>query len=93
MSALLQLHQRSRCYQCRGLRFSSAADVRRYLAGERARVLALLHSAGDMSEDELRHEVRTFLNLVGQMVGLCSDCSSTATARALEPRRRRRRAA
>lgn len=89
-SALLQLHQRSRCYQCRGLRYSSPAEVRRYLAGERARALEALE---DATPEEVLRVARTLLNLVGQLGGLCSDCSSSATARALEPRRRRRRAA
>ena len=90
-SALLHLHHRTRCHQCRGLRFSSPADVRRYLAGERARALLPEHRA--KSPEEVMRLARTLLTLLGQLGGLCADCSSSATARALEPRRRKRRAA
>ena len=86
--SLLHLHQRARCYECRGLRFSSPAEVRRYLAGERARALRL--EGLSESPEEVLRLVRTLLTLVGQLGGLCSDCSSAATARALEPKRRRR---
>lgn len=89
-AALYQLHHRSRCHQCRGLRFSSPAEVRRYLGGERVRALEQL---ADATPEEVLRLTRTLLTLVGQLHGLCSDCSSSATARALEPRRKRRRAA
>jgi hypothetical protein len=92
VSAFAHLHQRSRCHQCRGLRFSSPAEVRRYLGGERVRLLAR-EDVAELPPEELLRLLRSFLNLTGQLGGLCADCSSSATARALEPRRKRRRAA